>query len=95
MALPFNPNLVAHPSSISNLAQAQRWVNRFPRPAGFNVHAWHTLKRLAMFIWKGYFDGKPFQRTLNFLHPSFYEMIRTPEGQLLIREKNLRRFKAS
>jgi hypothetical protein len=28
---------------------------------------------------------------LNFMHPAFYEMIKTPEGICLVNEKRLRR----
>ena len=95
MSIPLNPLAFQQPSSIQTLAQAQLWIDRFPRPAQFNQHAWHTTKRLALLVWKCHLEQRPFQRTLNFLHPNFYEMIKTPEGVCLLHESRLRRFQGS
>lgn len=80
------------PSSISikDLASANLWINSFPRPMGFNPYAWHTTKRIALEVWKSFLGGKNFDRSLNYMHPTFYLMIKTPEGQPILREKCIR-----
>ena len=94
MALPLNPMALQAHCSITNLAEARMWTERFSRPPGFNPHAWETTKRLALQVWRCHFEGRAFQRTLNFMHPSFYDMIRTPEGVSLIAEHLVRRYTA-
>ena len=92
MALPFNPALVAQPCSIQSLPQASLWVERFARPQGFSPYAWNTTKRIAMEVCKCHFSGRQFARTLNFMHPLFYQMIRTPEGLPLVPANCIRGF---
>ena len=92
MSLPLNPALVATPCSITSPAQARLWVERFARPQGFSPYAWNTTKRIAMEVWKCHFARRPFRRTLNFMHPLFYQMIRTPEGLPLVQARNMRGF---
>jgi hypothetical protein len=92
MSLPLNPALVATPCSITSPAQAHLWVGRFARPQGFSPYAWNTTKRIAMEVWKCHFAGRQFARTLNFMHPLFYQMIRTPEGLPLVPESCIRGF---
>ena len=84
MSLPLNPSLTAQPCSIENLAQARLWVERFARPVGFSPYAWNTTKRIALEVGRCHFGNRQFQRTLNFMHPLFYQMIRTPEGLPLV-----------
>lgn len=91
MAIPLNPLAFSAQPSITNLAEARLWVERFPRPYGFNTYAWETTKKLALQVWRCHFEGRAFQRTLNYMHPSFYDMIRTPEGVSLISERMIRR----
>ena len=91
MAIPLNPMAFQASSSVTNLAEARLWIEHFPRPVGFNAYAWDTTKRLALQVWRCHFDGRAFQRTLNFMHPSFYDMIRTPEGISLVPEHLVRR----
>ena len=93
MAVPMNPALWQTQSSIASLEEARRHVNGFPRPEGFNQHAWSTTKRLAMLVWRCHFEGRAYNRTLNYLHPSFYEMIRTPEGVSIVHESAVRRLR--
>lgn len=89
MSIPIHaPSLSS--TSISNLPTAKLWIDSFPRPVGFNPYAWNTTKRIALEIWKCYFSKKAFDRTVNFMHPSFYNMIRTPEGHPLLVEKSIR-----
>mgnify|MGYP006863211595 CR=1 FL=1 len=94
MALPLNPMAFQASNTVTNLAEARLWVERFSRPMGFNPYAWETTKRLALQVWRCHFEGRPFQRTLNFMHPSFYDMIRTPEGISLISEHHVRRHRS-
>jgi hypothetical protein len=77
-------------TSISNIATARLWIDSFPRPLGFNTYAWNTTKRIALEIWKCYFSNRAFDRTVNFMHPSFYRMIRTPEGNPILVERSIR-----
>lgn len=91
MSIPLNPLAFQGPTPIQSLAEAQAWIDQFPRPSQFNPHAWQTTKRLAMLVWKCHLENRPFHRTLNFLHPRFYEMIRTPAGISLLHESRLRR----
>jgi hypothetical protein len=91
MSIPLNPLAFASTSSIQNAAQAKQWIDGFARPELFNSHAWQTTKRLAMLVWQCHLNQQPFRRTLNFMHPSFYEMIKTPEGVCLVHEGRLRR----
>jgi hypothetical protein len=91
MAVPLNPHIWQVQSSIQTLEDARRYIDGFERPSGFNNHAWSTTKRLALLVWRCHFEGRAYNRTLNFLHPTFYEMIRTPEGNSLIREQAIRR----
>ena len=76
--------------SINDLVSANLWINSFPRPVGFNPYAWHTTKRIALEVWKSFLGGKSFDRSLNYMHPTFYSMIKTPEGQPILREKYIR-----
>jgi hypothetical protein len=89
MSIPLN-TLTASKVSITDLASARRWVDSFARPMGFSPYAWHTTKRIAIEIWKCFFAGEKFNRTINFMHPSFYLMIRTPEGLPILIEKSIR-----
>ena len=66
------------------LAEARLWVERFARPNGFSPYAWNTTKRIAMEVWKCHFSNRQFRRSVNFMHPLFYQMIRTPEGLPLV-----------
>jgi hypothetical protein len=92
MSIPLNaPGLSS--SSISNLAKARLWVDSFPRPNGFSPYAWSTTKRIALEIWKCYLSNRSFDRTVNFMHPSFYKMIRTPEGNPILVERSIRGIK--
>lgn len=90
MSLPLNPALLSTPCSIQTLPQARMWVEQFARPMGFSPYAWNTTKRIALEVWKCHFAGRQFRRTLNFMHPSFYQMIKTPEGLSLVPEKCMR-----
>lgn len=92
MSIPLNPQAFQSPSGIQDLAQAQKWINGFARPDQFNSHAWQTTKRLALLVWKCHLEERAFHRTLNFLHPVFYEMIKTPHGVSLLSEHRLRKF---
>lgn len=92
MSIPLNPLARQQARTIHNLAQARIWIERFARPDGYNPHAWETNKRIALEVWRCYLEGRSFHRTLNYLHPLFYEMIRTPAGTLLVAEKAVRRF---
>jgi len=89
MSIPLNTPSTNH-LSISNLAIARKWVDSFPRPVGFNPYAWHSTKRIAMEVWRCALSNRRFDRTLNFMHPTFYSMIRTPEGYPLLKEKAIR-----
>ena len=91
MAIPLNPMALQARSSINNLADARMWIESFPRPGGFNTYAWETTKKLALQVWRCHFEGRAFQRTLNFMHPSFYDMIRTPEGVPSLAERMVRK----
>ena len=95
MSIPLNPAAFQEHSSITTMAEAQRWIDGFPRPDCFNAHAWSTTKRLAMLVWKCHLENRHFNRTLNFLHPSFYDMIQTPEGINILNERRFRRFVSS
>ena len=84
MSLPLNPSIAVQPCSIQSLAEARLWVERFARPNGFSPYAWNTTKRIAMEVWKCHFSNRQFRRSVNFMHPLFYQMIRTPEGLPLV-----------
>jgi len=90
MSIPINTLGFSNNNSIADITQARLWVNSFPRPIGFNPYAWNTTKRIALEIWKCYFSNRSFDRTVNFMHPSFYTMIRTPEGAPLLVERSIR-----
>lgn len=89
MSISINP-LAFQANSIQDLISAASYINSFPRPDGFNPYAWNTTKRIALEVWKCYFSGRRFERTLNFMHPSFYTMIKSPEGFSLLNEKSFR-----
>jgi hypothetical protein len=89
MSIPLN-TLTSSISTISDIASARRWVDSFPRPMGFSPYAWNTTKKIAIEVWKCFFAGRKFDRTLNFMHPSFYMMIKTPEGASILMEKSIR-----
>ncbi|MDA0945598.1 MAG: hypothetical protein RLZZ314_1059 [Bacteroidota bacterium] len=90
MSLPLNPALTQASTSIQSLPEARMWVEGFSRPHGFSPYAWNTTKRIALEVWKCHFAGRQFRRTLNFMHPSFYQMIRTPEGLPLVSTASIR-----
>lgn len=91
MSIAINP-LALQSNSITDLVTAASYINSFPRPEGFNPYAWNTTKRIALEVWKCYFAGRRFERTLNFMHPSFYKMIKSPEGISLLNEKSIRSY---
>lgn len=93
MAVPMNPTFWQIHTSIASLEDARKHIDSFPRPTGFNAYAWSTTKKLALSVWRCHFEGRTFNRTLNYLHPSFYEMIRTPEGVSIVHENALRRLR--
>ena len=92
MSIPLNPTAFQNNPQITTLAEAQGWIDSFARPNQFNPHAWQTTKRLALLVWKCHLEQRAFHRTLNFLHPTFYEMIKTPAGVCLLTESRLRKF---
>lgn len=92
MSIPLNPTAFQNNPHITTLAQAQVWIDSFARPYQFNQHAWQTTKRLALLVWKCHLEQRAFHRTLNFLHPTFYQMIKTPAGISLLAESRLRKF---
>lgn len=72
---------------MKNLAEAHRYINSFPRPTGLNTYSWTALKRLALYAWDCYLNGQKFNHSINFLCKEFYLMIRTPEGEFIVPEK--------
>jgi hypothetical protein len=90
MSIPLNTYSHTASTSITSLSDARLWVSSFPRPTGFSPYAWSTTKRIALEVWKCYFFNRAFDRTVNFMHPSFYLMIRTPEGSPLLVERSIR-----
>ena len=90
MSIPLNTLSYQISTSINNLPEARLWVSSFPRPSGFGPYAWNTTKRIALEVWKCHFIHRAFDRTVNFMHPSFYDMIRTPEGAPLLVERSIR-----
>ena len=91
MSIPLNTYSHKVNTSIKGLSEARLWVSSFPRPKGFSPYAWSTTKRIALEVWKCYFFDRAFDRTVNFMHPTFYLMIRTPEGIPLLVERSIRR----
>ena len=89
MSIPLN-TLPSCSLSIHNLMEARLWIDSHPRPNGFSPYAWSSTKRIALQVWKSFFSGKKFERTLNYMHPTFYSMIRTPEGEPLLKEISIR-----
>ena len=75
MSIPLN-TLTTNAITISNLAEARQWIDSFPRPVGFSPYAWSSTKRIALEVWKSFFNGKRFQRT--------------PEGFPILKEKSIR-----
>ncbi len=71
---------------MKNLAEAQRYINSYPRPAGLNTHSWNAIKRLALYAWDCHLKGRKFTHSINFLCKEFYLMIRTPEGEYIVPE---------
>lgn len=69
-----------------NLADANRYINSFPRPNGFNNYSWQAIKKLALNAWECYLEQKRFNRSINFMCKEFYQMIRTPEGNFIVPE---------
>ncbi len=89
MSIPLN-TLPSCSLSIHNLMEARLWIDSHPRPNGFSPYAWSSTKRIALEVWKSFFSGKRFSRNLNYMHPTFYSMIRTPEGEPILKEKAIR-----
>jgi hypothetical protein len=71
---------------MTNLSDAHRFINSFPRPSGLNTNSWNALKRLAYHAWECYFSKSRFRHNINFLCKEFYLMIRTPEGEFIVPE---------
>jgi hypothetical protein len=90
MSIPINTLATQSTNSIHNIVEARLWIDSHPRPSGFSPYAWGSTKKIALQVWKSFFLGEKFDRTLNFMHPTFYSMIRTPEGQPILREKTIR-----
>ena len=89
MSIPLN-TFANRNISIHNIVEARLWIDSHPRPEGFSPYAWSSTKRIALQVWKSFFSGKKFERTLNYMHPTFYSMIRTPEGEPLLKEISIR-----
>ena len=89
MSIPLN-TFANSTISIHNIVEARLWIDSHPRPKGFSPYAWSSTKRIALQVWKSFFSGKKFERTLNYMHPTFYSMIRTPEGEPILKEKSIR-----
>ena len=66
------------------LAQAQRHIDSFSRPQGYNHHSWRVVKKLALKAWESYLFGKPFNQKVNYLCREFYWMIKNTEGEFII-----------
>ncbi len=73
---------------MNNLAEANRYINSFPRPVGLNSYSWSALKRLALYAWDCYLNNRRFTHSINFMCKEFYLMIRTPEGKFIVPERH-------
>ena len=89
MSIPIN-TFANNTISIHNIVEARLWIDSHPRPKGFSPYAWSSTKKIALQVWKSFFSGKKFERTLNYMHPTFYSMIRTPEGEPILKEKSIK-----
>jgi hypothetical protein len=66
------------------LSEAQRHIDSFSRPQGFNTYSWRVVKKLALRAWESHLEGRIFERSVNFMCREFYLMIQDPEGQCII-----------
>tara|TARA_B100000614_G_C14215329_1_gene355790 strand:+ start:115 stop:390 length:276 start_codon:yes stop_codon:yes gene_type:complete len=76
--------------SVQNYEDVNIWINTFTRPNCLNHYSWNFLKKIAFEVWKDHLDGKKLSRKLNFMHPIFYEMISTPQGNLIVNKNTIR-----
>lgn len=79
-------------STFSNLSEAKKYVDSFPRPIGYNNYAWDVTKKLALEAWDSYLHGTPFRRKINYLCNEFYNMIKNPaNGEFIVPGNSFRR----
>ncbi len=77
---------------MSTLTEAERYINSFSRPSGYNSYAWNVTKKIALEAWDCYLSGKKFRRPINYLCEEFYHMITTPDGRSIVPSKKIRRY---
>jgi len=69
---------------IMTLSEAQRHIDSFSRPQGFNVYSWRAVKKMAISVWRSYLNGTTHERSYNFMCKEFYEMTRDINGQSIL-----------
>lgn len=66
------------------LRDAQRYIDSFSRPEGFNTYSWRVVKKMALTAWECHLNGKRFDRSVNYMCKEFYMMVQDPRGQYII-----------
>jgi hypothetical protein len=66
------------------LAEAQRHIDSFSRPSGFNTYSWRVVKKMALKAWEKHLEGKVLEYSVNYMCKEFYLMIRDENGQFII-----------
>jgi len=66
------------------LAEAQRHIDSFSRPEGFNTYSWRVVKKMALKAWERHLEGRALEHSVNYMCKEFYLMIRDDEGRYII-----------
>lgn len=73
---------------MKNLVEASRYINSFSKPEGLNNYSWRAIKKLALYAWECYFEGRPFSHSVNYMCREFYLMIRDPQqGNFILNKR--------
>lgn len=67
-----------------NFQDAQRHIDSFARPAGFDVNAWRAYKKMALLIWEGHLTGQPWQSEIRVPCRQFFFMLHDKKGRCII-----------
>lgn len=66
------------------LQDAQRHIDSFPRPNGFDLNAWRVYKKTAMMIWKSYLSGQSWEGTVKIPCREYFFMLHDKQGKLIL-----------
>ena len=52
---------------MKTLVEVKKYIDSFPRPAGYNTYAWNVTKKTALEVWRCYLENRVYYRPIKLL----------------------------